>query len=133
MILRNRNVNDNHREDSLYEIAIPSEVLVNNRKPNLYAFGMMKAIQASVDVKHCDICDKHSRCILNFNEEVENKETGEKRVFQRQIWMHQIPENKIDKVAQACGCKNYAHNRSFVYNYLNNLRGLPYWEWKNKI
>ena len=127
-----RTVTDNHREDSLYEVAIPSEVVVINRKPNLYEYGMMKAINAGFDVRHCGICDKHDRCVLNYNEEVEDKKTGEKRVVPRRIWMHQIPDNKIDKVAQASGCKNYAHNRYFVYRVLNNLRSLPYWEWKRE-
>lgn len=125
-----RNITDNHREDSLYEVAIPSEVVVNNRKPNLYEFGMMKAINAGIDVRHCGICDKYGRCLLNYNEEVEDKQTGEKRVVPRQIWMRQIPDNRIDKVAQASGCQNYAHNRFFVYQILNNLRNLPCWEWK---
>lgn len=127
-----RNVTGNHREDSLYEVAIPSEVVVNNRKPNLYEFGMTKAVNAGIDVRHCGICDKHGRCVLNYNEEVEDKRTGGKRVVPRRIWMHQIPDNKMDKVAQASGCKNYSHNRFFVYQVLNNLRSLPYWEWKRE-
>lgn len=44
--------------------------------------------------------------------------------------MHQIPENSIDKVAQASGCKNYAHNKRFVSIALNNMHILPFWEWK---
>ena len=39
-------------------------------------------------------------------------------------------KTQTDKVAQACGCKNYAHNRFFVYQVLNNYRSLPCWEWK---
>lgn len=127
-----RNVTDNHREDSLYEVSIPSEVVVNNRKPNLYEFGMTKAVNAGIDVRHCGICDKHGRCVLNYNEEVEDKRTGEKRVVPRRIWMHRIPDNKMDKVAKASGCKNYSHNRFFVYQVLSNLRSLPYWEWKRE-
>ena len=91
---------------------------------------MMKAINAGIDVRHCGICDKHRRCILNYTEEVVDKKTGVKRMVPRQICMHQIPDNRIDKVAQASGCKNYAHNRFFVYQILNNLRNLPCWEWK---
>ncbi|MBR1688540.1 MAG: hypothetical protein IJ710_08445 [Prevotella sp.] len=128
-----RNVTDNHREDSLYEIAIPSEVVVNNRKPNLYEFGMMKAINTGINVRHCGICNKYGRCIWNYMEEINDKKTGEKRNVPRQIGMHQIPDNKIDKVAQASGCKNYSHNHFFVYQVLNNLRSLPYWEWKKDV
>lgn len=125
-----RNVTDNHREDSLYEVAIPSEVVVNNRKPNLYEFGMAKAINAGIDVRHCGFCDKYNYCNLNYTEEVEDKNTGEKRKIPKQIWMHQIPDNKVDKVAFANECKNYSHNRYFVYRVLNYLRILPCWEWK---
>lgn len=127
-----RNVNDNHREDSLYEVAIPSEVLVNNHKPNLYEFGMMKAIQVGINVRHCGICDKQSRCFLNFNEEVEDKRTGEKKLVPRQVPMASINDQRFDKIALANGCKNYMHNRFFVYNVLNKLDGLPYWEWKKQ-
>ena len=125
-----RNVNDNHREDSLYEVAIPSEVLVNNCKPNLYEFGMMKAIQSGIDVRHCDICDKRIRCFLTFNEEFKDEKTGEQKNILRRIPMTRINDQRFDKVAQAGGCKNYAHNRFFVYNVLNNYRVLPNWEWK---
>lgn len=44
--------------------------------------------------------------------------------------MARINDQRFDKVAQAGGCKNYAHNRFFVYNVLNNYRVLPNWEWK---
>ena len=128
-----RNVTDNHREDSLYEVAIPSEVVVNNRKPNLYEFGMMKAINAGFDVKHCGVCDKHSRCILYFNEEIKDEKTGEQRRIPRRIPMVRINDQRFDKVAHASGCKNYSHNRFFVYKVLNNYRFLPCWEWKKDV
>ena len=127
-----RNVTDNHREESVYEVAIPSEVLVNNCKPNLYEFGMIKAISAHIGVKHCGICDKYDHCILKYTEEIEDKKTGEKSVVPRQIWMHQIPDYKMDKVAQASNCKNYSVNRFYIYNVLNNMRQLPCWEWKRE-
>ena len=125
-----RNVNDNHREDSLYEVAIPSKVLVNNRKPNLYEFGMMKAIQAGIDVKHCAICDKHRRCVLNFNEEVKDDMTGKQKLVPHRVPIIRINDQRFDKVAQANVCPNYAHNRFFVYKVLSNLYGLPFWDWK---
>ena len=127
-----RNVEGNHREDSIYEVAIPSEVLIGNRKPNLYEFGMMKAISAGIDVKHCGICDKHHRCILNYNEEVEDKNTGEKKLVPRHIWIQQIPEQNIDKIAQASECKNYSHNRFYMLQVLSNMRNLPCWELKRE-
>lgn len=127
-----RNVADNHREESIYEIAIPSEVVVNNRKPNLYEFGMAKAISAGIDVRHCGICDKFHCCILKYTEEVEDKSTGEKHMIPKKFWMHQIPDYKMDKVAQASNCKNYSVNRFNIYNVLNNMQQLPCWEWKRE-
>ena len=127
-----RNVERNHREDSVYEVAIPSEVLIGNRKPNLYEFGMVKAISAGINVKHCGICDKNQQCVLNYNEEVEDRKTGEKKLVPRQIWLCQIPEQNIDKVSLANGCKNYSHKQFFVYQVLQKLRDLPCWEWKRE-
>lgn len=92
--------------------------------------GMVKAISAGIDVKHCGICNKLQRCILNFNKEVEDKKTGEKRLVHRRIWMRHIPDQNLDKVLEASVCKDYSHNRFFIYHVLNNLRNLPCWEWK---
>ena len=125
-----RNVESNHREGSVYEVAIPSEVLIDNRKPNLYEFGMMKAISAGINLKHCGICDKYQHCILNYNEEVEDKKTGEKKLVPCCNWMRQIPDRNFDKVSQASGCKKYSQNRFIVSLVLQHLRNLPCWEWK---
>ena len=92
------------------------------------SFGMITAFKAGIEVKHCGICNNYHRCVLNYNKEVEDKKTGEKKLIPHRIWMHLIPNNMIDKVAQANGCKNYSHNRLLFYQALNNLRYLPYWE-----
>ena len=125
-----RNVGENHREAAIFEVAIPAEVVYGNQKPNLYEFGMMKAINAGIDVKHCAICENYRKCILNYNEEVVDKGTGEKKLVPRQIEMTHIPDQQLDKVAQANGCRNYSQNRSFVYYRSYDLQGLISWEWK---
>lgn len=128
-----RNVNDNHLNDSLYEVAIPSEILVNKRKPNLYEYGMMKAIIASIDVRHCAVCDKFHHCVLNYNVEVKDEKTGEKKIVTRQLPMTRINEQHFDLVAQANGCKKYAHNLFRANLVLHNYwHGLLCWEWKKK-
>jgi hypothetical protein len=81
-------------------------------------------------VKHCGICDKYQGCILNYNKEVEDKKTGEKKLVPRQILMSRVSDQHFDKVAQASGCQDYSHNRVLVYQVLKNLRNLPFWEWK---
>lgn len=97
-----RNVETNHREDSVYEVAISSELFVNYSKPNLYEFGMMKAIGAGIDVKHCGICKNNIACNLKNNAD--------------------------DKVALANGCKFYSQ----VICGLNKWQILNSycWEWK---
>ncbi len=127
-----RNVKDNHREDSLYEIAIPSEIVAYKWRLNLYEFGLVKAVLANIGVRHCGICDKYRRCYFRYNKEVEDKMTGEKRIVTKLIWMRQIPDNKMDKVAQASGCRNYYPNLIFVWQVLKKLQGLPCWEWKRE-
>ena len=127
-----RNFKDNHREDSLYEVAIPSGLLTDSSRINTYTFGLFKAIANEIDVRHCNICNKHSHCILKFNEEVKDEKTGEQKLTPRQIPMARINDQYFDKVAQANRCPNYAHNRFFVDKVLSNLRNLPYWEWKKE-
>ena len=67
---------------------------------------------------------------MNYNEEVEDKRSGEKKLVPRRVWMRQIPDQNLDKVAQASGCPNYSRNRFFVYHVLSNMRNLPFWDWK---
>jgi len=127
-----RNVTYNHRDDSIYEVAIPSEILIRNQKPNLYIFGMSKAIKADVGVKHCGFCDNLNNCVLNYNIEVVDKNTGEKKVEPRRTLMRQIPDNMLDKVVQANGCPNYKDNLVSIYFYFRSHENLPFWEWKNE-
>ena len=126
-----RNVTFNHREDSIYEIAIPSEILIGNKKPNLYEFGMSKAIKADIGVRHCGLCDNFNNCYLNCNIEVIDKNTGDKKVEPRRVYMRQIPDNMLDKVIQANACQNYKDNLVFIYYLFNYLKSLPFEEWKN--
>ena len=115
-----KNVANNHKHNSIYEIAIPSGIVVNNCKPNPYEFGMMKANYAGVEVKHCGICNNYNRCVLKFNEEFEDKKTGKKHLVPRQILMCNIPDNCIDKVAQASGCGKYHLSLLYLKKILGN-------------
>ena len=124
-----QNVSYNHREDSIYEVAVPAELQINNIKPNSYIFGLLKAISAGV-MKHCDLCSNYNRCVLNYSVEVEDKKTGEKRNELRNIRVNQIAYNAIDKVALANGCNNYSHNASYNGFLLRKFKLLPFWEWK---
>ena len=115
----------NKRESTILHLLVDSapKVLVNNRELNPYEFGMMKAIEAGIDVRHCAICNWYPFCKLEFKEDVKDGNTGVKRIVPRL-------DNQLDKVRLASGCRYYAHNKSYVYSVLNQLRLLPYWEWK---
>ncbi|SDO54725.1 hypothetical protein SAMN04487900_12543 [Prevotella communis] len=125
-----RNVGENHLDTAIFEVAIPAEVLYRNQKPNLYEFGMMKAINAGIDVRHCAICKEHNICILNYNVEVPDEVTGDKKLVPRQKRMINISDQELDKVAQASGCSYYSQNGFFVYRVLRNYQHLIFWEWK---
>lgn len=125
-----RNVERDHCEDSIYEVAIPSDVLVNNHKPNFYEFGMMKAISSGINVKHCGICNKMLRCVQNYNETIEDKRNGVKQIVSHRVLMRDIIDKNFDKIGLANGCQNYTHNRFLVYQVLREMGNLPYWEWK---
>ena len=103
-----QDVNSNHLEGSIYEIAIPSEVIFKNRKPHLYTFGMMKAHNAGIDVKHCGLCNYYNRC---------------------QLLHARINEQNFDIVAFASKCQFYSYSRYFE-TVLYKMHHLPFWEWK---
>lgn len=107
-----RDVKSNHHEGSIYEIAIPSEVLINKRKPNIYEFGMIKAHKAGLDVRHCGLCNKYNHC---------------------QILLSRINEPNFDIVAHASECQFYTYNNRFFEYVLYDMRNLPFWEWKSDI
>lgn len=128
-----RNILCNHQEDSMYQITIPSEVIIHKRKPNVFEFGMMKAINAGIDIRHCGICDKiYQHCLL-INVEEENKDTGEKRIVQKLVRTCIILYiNKKNQFVQAHGCSHYSKNRYYISKVLRDFRNLPYWEWKKE-
>ena len=98
-----KDVNDNHREDSLYELAIPSEV-GNSRgeKPNLYLLGMTKAISEGINVQHCALCKSSLLCTM-------------------------------DESIEAAHCPNYSCSQFRVSSESSKYRNLIYWEWKPKM
>jgi len=102
-----QNVETNHRDDSIFEVAIPAKVLINNQRCNILEFGMMRAFRKGIDIKHCWFCARHRNCICTFNVEESNKDNGEKRVVVRHFRMASLTDENINKFACASQCKNY--------------------------
>ena len=126
-----RNVENSHREDSLFEVAIPSEVLHDNgSKPDLYSFGFAKAVHAGIPIKDCLFCFNYNSCILIFQKKAKDSKTEEQKNLKKSIKISQIPDKEIDKVALAYGCNRYIPNNSFLSQALNYYRKLPNWEWR---
>lgn len=126
-----KNVFCNHKKDSIYEVAIPSEVLIGKQKPDIYVFGILKAISANIDLKHCGVCVNFDHCTLNFQEEIEDKMTGKKRYITRQIPTHQISDNSF-LISQANGCPNYSLYLYKLNRLLSKYQKLPFREWKRE-
>lgn len=126
-----RNVENSHREDSLFEVAIPSEVLHNNGlKPDLYSFGFAKAVHAGILIKNCLFCLNYNICILDIQKKAKNPKTEEQEIVKQSIRISQIPDKDIDKVALAYRCNRYILNNSSVSYALSYYKKLPNWEWK---
>lgn len=121
-----KNVENSHRDDSLFEVAIPSEILYDGSKPDLYSFGMAKAIHAGISVKDCSFCLRYNFCIITIKKTDKNT----KKEVQENIKIKQVTDIKIDKVALAYGCNGYILDNSFVSLALKHYRKLPNWEWK---
>lgn len=126
-----KDANDNHHEDALYELAIPSEV-GNNRgeKPNLYKLGMTKAVSEGIDVRHCAFCKRYLRCKITYNVEKVDANTGKKEIVPDWGYVFNMPEEFIDKVLQAAQCPDYSCNKSYVSSESDKVGNLICWEWK---
>lgn len=125
-------VETNHREDSIFEVAIPSEVLINNQRCNPLEFGFMRAFNNNIDIKHCYFCTQHEYCICTFNMEEPGKNDGNTHMVARNFRMAQLTDENVDKYACASQCKNYRRNTHFIYRIELYYQRLPYWEWKKE-
>lgn len=106
-------------------------MLIGKQKPDIYVFGILKAISANIDLKHCGVCVNYDRCILNFQEEIEDKMTGKKQYLTHQIPIRQISDNSF-LIAQANGCTNYSLYPYKLSRLLSNFHKLPFREWKRE-
>lgn len=125
-----QNVESNHREDSVFEVAIPAEVLINRQRCNLFEFGMMRAFKKNIDIKHCCFCARHNCCICTFNVEEVDKNSGKKQIVPRHFRMASLTDENINKYACASQCKNYIQNTYLINRIEQYYWQLPYWEWK---
>lgn len=122
-----RNVETYHREDSLFEVAIPMEIVIGGERPNIMKFGMMRAFRNKIDIRHCCFCISYQRCICTLNVETTDKRTGDKRIVPQRFWTARL--TKIDKFAIASGCKNYYPDKLLIARIGKIYGKLPYWEW----
>lgn len=123
-------VEENHREDSLFEVATPSGVLIGNQRCNPFEFGMIKAFKNGLNIKHCCFCAHHSYCIRTFNIEEVSKTDGVKRIVPHKFRMDQLTDENIDKFVIASQCKNYQKNVYITCQIERYYQRLPYWEWR---
>ncbi len=122
-----KKVDNSHRDDSLFEVAIPSEIIHDDgSKPDLYSFGMAKAIHAGISVKECSFCLRYNFCTIT----IQKTDKNAKKEVQEKIKINQVNDKKIDKVALAHNCKLYSPNDIFISRVLNYYQRLPCWEWK---
>lgn len=122
-----KNVDNSHRDDSLFEVAIPSEIIHDDgSKPDLYSFGMAKAIHAGISVKECSFCLRYNFCTIT----IQKTDKNTKKEVQENIKINQVTDKKIDKFALAHNCKIYSPNGFFILKALNYYQRLPCWEWK---
>lgn len=123
-----RNVTDsgNHRQNSIYEIAIPSGIKLNGDTINTYMFGLIKAFHKGFNIKCCYICEFYTQCILQ-NIECLNTETGEKQLF-HSIYNSQV--QYLDRFKLATHCNNYNPRRYLIQMYLTRTSRVISWEWE---
>lgn len=120
---------DNHRNDSLYEVAIPVDVLNQSQKEYFHSFGMVKAIKQGIEVRLCALCKNVVACGQKLPREVVDNQTGEKKLQSVIIRVVDAINNKWDTVPWAVECKSYALNHYYVNQELQRFSGIPCKEW----
>ncbi len=111
-----QNVTYTHREDSLYELSVPSEIYIKENPTNLYELGMVKANFSNIPVRDCSLCTRYSSCPILHNAGAGDKGDGE----------------DVDKIELANMCSYYVFNHTYARNVIKSYRPLPMWEWKRR-
>ena len=122
----------NHREDSVFEVAIPEGVLINDKRCNVFDFAMMRAFRRGFDVKYCKFCMLYNGCRCVFNVEEIDEKTGEKRVVARNFKISSLTDENVNMFFLASICKKYVRNQYLVHRIERYYRDLTYWEWKKE-
>lgn len=120
-------VGNNHRDKTVYELAI-----IPNGNVNIYWYGLLRAVNSGIIVKHCALCYYINRCIYTFSPELIDKETGAKKYTFIRKPMNMISESEVDKFKAACNCKHFLLNSYGITTALLNYRSMPpSVEWKD--
>ena len=76
--------------------------------------------------------NRYSKCKIVFDVRQTDRDTGKNMIVP--VWKYNmdIPDDRMDKVMQACACNDYSYSRYFVHTELVKLRHMIYWEWKRR-
>lgn len=127
-----QDVTYNHLKDSVFEVAIPENVVINEKRCNVFEFGMMRAYEQGFDIRFCNYCMLYDRCTCIFNVEEINKDTGKKEVVTHKFTTSSLSDTSINKFILASSCKNYTLNQKLIYKIKRFYRDLIYWEWEKE-
>ena len=114
-----------HRNDSIYEIAIPScqDITLNDDKIDIFTFCILKAIDSGINIKHCNLCTIRCQKTASINKTTDNGE-----IIPQVLPIKNVPDQYIDKYKFASKCKFY-----YSYHQRLTIKNIYFIEWHPRI
>lgn len=119
-----------------YELVTSEEIMKQEQRNNIYAYGMAMAIKKGYSVKHCVFCKRfyqgYGGCLVNCTQTIKNPKTNDLINRPVQIWNVSLKPQQIDRAALSSKCNLFLPNLTSVNKMLELFKNVPFWDWENK-
>lgn len=121
-----QNVETEHNDLSLFEVAILEKSVPNKQKYSLNYLGMALAINKGFEIKNCIFCNRFRSCVLIKPTNQINPQTGKPGVIR--VPNHKISKD-LDRTKIASSCPNYQTDNYLCSRIISSFNPDTYWEW----
>ena len=118
-----QNVETEHNDLSLFEVAILEKSVPNKQKYSLNYLGMALAINKGFKIRNCFFCNRYRSCSLPVQI---NSQTGKPSVIR--VPNHKISKD-LDRTKIASSCPNYQTDNYLCSRIISSFNPDTYWEW----
>ena len=121
-----QNVETEHNDLSLFEVAILEKSVPNKQQYGLYSLGLALAIKKGFKIKNCFFCNRFRSCVLIKTTNQINPQTGKPGVIR--VPNHKISKD-LDRTKIASSCPNYQTDNYLCSRIISSFNPDTYWEW----